>query len=211
MVAEDHTILRDGLKAILAQDSTLTVVCEAADGLEAIRCAASEQPDLVLLDVSMPRMSGLDALKEIGRVAPDARVIVLTVHKTEEYVQVALKAGAWGYVLKDASSSELLFAVHSVLAGQRYISPQVAGAVVAGYLGGKGLVGSGSSLELLSNREREVLKLIAEGYRNREVGNLLCISEKTVEKHRATLMRKLGLRGAQALTAFAIEKGLVSR
>lgn len=211
VLAEDHKILREGLRRILDSEPDLAVVGEAADGREAIRCASELRPDMVVLDLSMPRMNGLEALREIRKTAPGTRVLVLTAHKTEEYVHAALQAGAAGYVLKDSASSELLLAVRSVLAGERYIGPQVVGQLIAGYLGAKSEQPAEGVLEGLSQREREVLKLVAEGYRNREIGDYLCISEKTVEKHRASLMKKLNLQTVQALTAFAMKKGLVTQ
>ena len=215
LLAEDHRILREGLRAIFRGEPEFALVGEASDGREASAQARELQPDLVILDLSMPRTDGLSALAEIKRVAPNARVLVLTVHRTEEYVFTAIEAGADGYLLKDASASELMLAVRSVLAGDRYLCAAVASQFVTAFLDGKGKRQAApkprSPLETLSNREREVLKLVAEGYRSREIGEFLCISEKTVEKHRANLMRKLGVRSAAALTAFAIEKGLVTR
>ena len=181
----------------------------------ALHGAQRLQPDLVMLDLSMPRTDGLTALGEIKRVAPEARVLVMTVHRTEEYVFKAIEGGADGYLLKDASASELLLAVRSVLAGDRYLCAAVASQFVTAFLNGKGKRRAApkpiSPLETLSGRERKVLKLVAEGYRSREIGDFLCISEKTVEKHRANLMRKLGINSATGLTAFAVDKGLVTR
>ena len=215
LLAEDHRILRDGLRAIFRGEPDLALVGEAVDGREAIALARELQPDLVILDLSMPRTDGLSALAEIKRVAPQARVLVMTVHRTEEYVFKAIEGGADGYLLKDASASELLLAVRSVLAGDRYLCAAVASQFVTAFLNGKGKRRAApkpiSPLETLSGREREVLKLVAEGYRSREIGDFLCISEKTVEKHRANLMRKLGINSATGLTAFAVEKGLVTR
>jgi DNA-binding NarL/FixJ family response regulator len=214
VLAEDHRILREGLHAIFANEPDLELVGEATDGREAVQQARELQPDLLILDLSMPRMDGLSALKEIKRVAPKTRVLVMTVHRTEEYVFKAIEDGADGYLLKDASASELLLGVRSVLAGERYLSAAVATQVVTAYLKRRGPNEDASkprsALETLSTREREVLKLVAEGYRSREIGDFLYISEKTVEKHRANLMRKLGVNSAAALTAFAIENGLVT-
>jgi DNA-binding NarL/FixJ family response regulator len=215
VLAEDHRILREGLRAIFEDQRDLSIVGEAEDGRDAINRAREVQPDLLILDLSMPRMDGLAALKEIKRVAPKTRVLVMTVHRTEEYVFQAIEDGADGYLLKDASATELLLAVRGVLAGERYLSAAVATKVVSAFLKQKGSREAAprprSALESLSTREREVLKLVAEGYRSREIGEFLCISEKTVEKHRANLMRKLAVSSASALTAFAIEKGLVTR
>ena len=215
LLAEDHRILREGLRAILQGQPDLALAGEAEDGREAINRARELQPDLVILDLSMPRMDGLSALGEIKRVAPDAKVLVMTVHRTEEYVFKAIEGGADGYLLKDASATELVLAVRSVLAGERYLGAAVASQFVTAFLREKGRPNgapvSRSPLETLSAREREVLKLVAEGFRSRQIGEFLCISEKTVEKHRANVMRKLGMNSATALTAFAIDKGLVTR
>ena len=217
VLAEDHRILREGLRAIFRGEADLELVGEAEDGREAISLARELQPDLLILDLSMPRMDGLAALVEIKRVAPGTRVLVMTVHRTEEYVFKAIESGADGYLLKDASASELMIAVRSVLAGDRYLCAAVASQFVTAFLNGKGK-GKGqaaprprSPLETLSTREREVLKLVAEGYRSRAIADFLCISEKTVEKHRANLMRKLGVNSANALTTIAMEQGLVTR
>lgn len=211
VIAEDHTILREGLKALLAARAELEVVGEATDGREAVHAAEQLQPDLMLLDLSMPRFNGLEALKEIKRVSSETRVLVLTVHKTEDYVFTALQAGADGYVLKDSSSSELILAVQSVLRGERYLAPAIATTVVSGYLGSKDGTSLRGGVDDLSSREREVLKLIAEGYRTKDIAECLCISPKTVEKHRSNLMDRLNLRSVSALTTYAIEKGLVTR
>jgi DNA-binding NarL/FixJ family response regulator len=168
-------------------------------------------PDLILMDLSMPRMTGMDAIREIKKRYPATKIIALTVHKTEEYLRTTLQAGADGYVLKDATHNELMMAIQNVLNGKTYLSPGVSEKVVEGYLEGKESQMPNSTLGLLSQREREVLKLIAEGYKNKEIAADLCISLKTVEKHRANLMKKLDLHNAAALTAYAIEQGLVER
>ena len=210
VIAEDHTILREGLKALLSTRADLEVVGEATDGREAVRAVQELNPDLILLDLSMPRSNGLEALKEIKRVSPQTKVLVLTVHKTEDYVFTALQAGADGYVLKDSSAAELTLAVRSVLNGERYLGPAIAGTVVSGYLGSRDGKPLRPSFDDLSTREREVLKLIAEGYRTKDIAEYLCISPKTVEKHRANLMDRLNLHTVSALTTYAIEKGLVT-
>lgn len=211
VLAEDHTILREGLRALLTADPDFEIIGEAADGREAVRFVEKQIPDLILMDLSMPRMTGMDAIREIKKRYPQTKIIALTVHKTEEYLRTTLQAGADGYVLKDATHNELLMAIHNVLKGKTYLSPGVSGRVIEGYLEGKESQMSESTLGLLSQREREVLKLIAEGYKNKEIATDLCISLKTVEKHRANLMKKLDLHNAAALTAYAIEHGLVER
>jgi DNA-binding NarL/FixJ family response regulator len=211
VIAEDHTILREGLKALLSSHPDLNVVGEAEDGIEAIRCVQNHSPDMILLDLSMPRMTGLDAIKEIKRVNAETKIIVLTVHKTEEYILATLQAGADGYVLKDAHSTELLTAIRHVLDGRRYLSPSISGTIIDGLLQGKKASAIRSAWDTLTQREREILKLVAEGHKNKEIADLLCISLKTVEKHRANLMEKLDLHNVASLTALAAEKGLITR
>jgi len=211
VLADDHTILREGLRALLTSDPDFEIVGEARDGREAVRCVEKLGPDLLLMDLSMPRMSGMDAIREIKKRYPATRIIALTVHKTEEYLLTTLQAGADGYVLKDATHDELVMAIKNVMGGKSYLSPGVSEKVIEGYLEGKGNSRSVSSWETLSQREREVLKLIAEGYKNKDIAEDLCISLKTVEKHRANLMKKLDLHNAAALTVYAVERGLVSR
>lgn len=211
VIAEDHTILREGLKALFASEPFLDVVGEAEDGREAIRRAKELKPDLLLLDLSMPRMNGIEAIREIKQQSPATKVLVLTVHKTEEYVLASLEAGADGYVNKDATRTELLMAIASVLVGKRYLSPEISEKVIEGYLAGKKDLKPLTPGDTLTVREREVLKLIAEGCKNKEIADYLCISLKTVEKHRDNLMKKLDLHNSAALTAYAMERGLVTR
>ena len=211
VLADDHTILREGLRALLSVDPNFDIVGEAEDGREAVRCVEKLGPDLLLMDLSMPRMSGMDAISEIKKRFPETKMIALTVHKTEEYLLATLQAGADGYVLKDATHDELVMAIHNVMAGKPYLSPGISEKVIEGYLEGKEDSLSVSSWQKLSQREREVLKLIAEGYKNKEIAEDLCISLKTVEKHRANLMKKLDLHNAAGLTVYAMGKGLVSR
>ena len=211
VIAEDHTILREGLRALLSTEPQFDVVGEAEDGRAAVRLCEDLVPDLVLMDLSMPRMHGLEAIKEIKRQSPDVKIIALTVHKTDEYILATLQAGADGYVLKDATHSELVMAIGNVLKGKRYLSPGISEKVIEGYLEGKETLRTRSAWDTLTRREREILKLIAEGYKNKEVADYLCISLKTVEKHRANLMKKLDLHNAAELTAFAVDKGLVAR
>jgi len=210
-IAEDHQLFRDGLKAMLAAKEGLEVIGEARDGLEAINSIKKKQPDLLLLDLSMPRLSGISVIKELRRHFSDMRILVLTIHESDQYVIETFEAGANGYCIKDASREELLLAITSILNGKTYISPGIADNVMEGYLEGHKKIKSKSSWENLTHREREVLKLLAEGYTNKQIGDLLNISVKTVEKHRANIMQKLNLHNAAALTAFAIDQGLVQQ
>jgi DNA-binding NarL/FixJ family response regulator len=211
VIAEDHTILREGLKALLVSDSKLKVVGEAEDGRDAVRLAEKLTPDLILMDLSMPRMNGMEAIVEIKKRLSNIKIVVLTVHKTEEYILAALQAGADGYLLKDDTHAELMMAIKSVFSGKTYLSPAISEKVIKGYIDGRKTLKTSTSWDSLSRREREVLKLIAEGNKNKEIAEYLFLSLKTVEKHRSNLMRKLDLHNAAALTAFAIEKGLVSK
>lgn len=211
VIAEDHTILREGLRALLSSDPELDVVGEAEDGQEAIRVVEKIKPGLVLMDLSMPRMNGMDAIREIKKRSPETKVLVLTVHKTDEYILATLQAGADGYVLKDSTNVELRMAIKNVLTGKFFISPGISGKVIEGYLENKRPLKPSTPWETLTARERGILKLIAEGYKNKEIGEFLCISVKTVEKHRANLMQKLDLHSVSALTALAIEKGLITK
>ena len=211
VIAEDHTILREGLRALLSSHPDLEVVGEAADGRDAIRCVEEAGPDLVLLDLSMPRMDGLDAIREISKRSPETKILALTVHKAEEYVLAALQAGADGYALKDATQAELVTAIRSVLAWKRYLSPGVSEKVIEGYLAGKKARTTKTPWDSITAREREVLKLIAEGHKNKGIAEILCISVKTVEKHRSNIMEKLDLHNVSDLTAYAIERGIVTR
>ncbi len=211
VIAEDHTILREGLRSLLSYNSEFEIVGEAEDGREAIRCVEKFKPDLILMDLSMPRMNGMEAISEIKKRFKETKILVLTVHKTEEYILATLKAGADGYILKDSTHAELMMAVKNVLSGKQYISPGISEKVIEGYLEGRKTLKARTAWETLTQREREILKLIAEGYKNKEIADELCISVKTVEKHRANLMEKLDLHNVQALTTFAIERGLVSK
>ncbi|MBS3907591.1 MAG: response regulator transcription factor [Syntrophaceae bacterium] len=211
VIAEDHTILREGLKSLLASYSEYEIVGEAGDGWETIRSVQKMKPDLFLTDLSMPRMNGMEAIREIKKISPISKVLVLTVHKAEEYVLGAFQAGADGYLLKDSTRAELMTAINKLLSGKKYITPEISEKVIKGYLEGRGGIKRRTSWGTLTRREKEVLKLIAEGYKSKEIATYLCISPKTVGKHRSNLMEKLNLHHVQALTALAIEKGLVER
>jgi DNA-binding NarL/FixJ family response regulator len=210
MIADDHTIMREGLRALLDNHESFEVVSAVQTGREAVRLAATLKPDLVLMDLAMPEMDGLSAIRELTRRLPEIKILVLTMHKTEEHIRASLQAGACGYLLKEASRAELLMAIQSVLAGKTFISPAVAERIVTAYLHGDQAQGGVKVLsDTLTSRERQVLKLIAEGCRNRDIAEQLFVSVKTVEKHRANLMSKLDLHNTAALTTFALENSLM--
>ncbi len=209
-IVEDHTLLRAGLRSLLSQDPDIEIVGEADNGREAIRAIGLLGPHLILMDLSMPGMNGIEAMLDIKRRYPDTRVLVLTVHKTDEYIHESLRAGADGYILKDATHDELRVAIRSVLNGKTYLSPDISDKVIHGYLGTGRAANVGSTWDTLTHREREVLKLVAEGHPNKFIADYLCLSIKTVEKHRSNLMKKLNLHNASTLTSYAIEKGLVA-
>jgi DNA-binding NarL/FixJ family response regulator len=209
LIVDDHTLFRACVRALLTQDPGLDVVGEAANGRDAIRAVGQLAPHLVLMDLSMPLMNGMEAMTEIKRRYPDVRVLVMTLHKTEDYIHASLKAGADGYILKDATHEEFLVAIRNVLLGKTYLSLGVSTTVVTGYLSGGKSSGASGTYDTLTHREREVLKLVAEAKSNKVIGRFLNLSVKTVEKHRSNLMAKLDLHNASGLTTYAIEKGLV--
>ena len=205
LIVEDHTLLRHGLVDMILSDPTLEVIGEVDNGRDAIRQAKILMPDLILMDLNLPIMNGTEALSEIKRANPNMKVMVLTVHKADEYIRDTLKSGADGYMLKNATRDEFMLAVHTVLDGGNYLSEEI-----AANFNDISVNDSVADWEKLSNREREVLKLVAEGYTNKQIANFMSISIKTVEKHRSNLMSKLSLHNSAALTAYAIENKLVT-
>lgn len=210
VLAEDHIIVRDGVKALISAFPQFEIVGEAEDGLRAIQLVDELKPDLILMDLTMPRLNGMEAISEIKSRSPETKVLILTVHKIEEYVRASLQAGADGYLLKKSTQEELVNAIRHVISGEPYLDPGISGRIIAGYLTGKPAGPDESRWGILTKREREVLKLIAEGYKNSEIAQHLCISVHTVETHRDNLMKKLDLHNTAALTAFAIDQGLIS-
>jgi DNA-binding NarL/FixJ family response regulator len=214
LLVEDHAILRDGLRLLLERNGGFEIVAETDNGHDAVALAVKHSPELILTDISMPGKNGTETIPLIRNRLPDAKIIVLTMHRTEEYVRACLAAGANGYVLKEDSQVELLSAIEKVFSGQTYLSSGICNHVVSGFLTNKQAttktLDEPVSWDLLTLREREVLKLVAEGRRNREIAAFLSISVKTVEKHRAGVMKKLGANNVSELTAFAIRKGLIS-
>jgi DNA-binding NarL/FixJ family response regulator len=209
LLVDDHAILREGLRALLALAGDIEVVGEAGDGREAVDAAQRLKPDVILMDVAMPVMDGLEATLEIRRELPQCKVLILTQHDNKEYIFPILRAGAAGYVLKKAAGSELVSAIHAVYEGGAFLHPSVARAVVEGYVGRNGEHGEHEGLEKLSEREIQVLKLVAEGHSNQEIADMLFLSVKTVMGHRANVMQKLGLHNRTELVKYAIRQGLV--
>lgn len=210
LITEDHTIVRAGLRVLLSREPDLEVVGETDNGHDTIRMVGEFAPDLVMMDFVVQETIDTGAIAEIKKRYPKTQILVLTQQKTEESIREALRAGANGYVLKDASNTELITAVRSVLAGKVYLSPSISDKVINVFLGGGKLSVSKSSLDALTNRERQILKLVAEGQTSKYIAGQLSLSVKTVEKHRSNLMRKLNLHNASALTTFAIGQGLVT-
>ncbi len=210
MIVEDHTLLREGLSTMIASDPQIEIVGGADNGLDAVRQAVALKPDLILMDINMPVMNGTEALIDIKKRDPSIKIMMLTAHKAEEYIRDCLQSGADGYVLKHSTRDELMSAIHIVLNGRTYLSQEVSEQIVSGYKGTANPRAQ-STWQSLSTREREVLKLVAEGNTNKMISSLICISIKTVEKHRSNLMKKLNIHNSAALTAFAIEKGLLAK
>ena len=208
LLADDHTLVRAGIRSLLTRLPGLEVVGEAADGREALRLADALRPDIVVLDVGMPRLNGLEVASRLGAVSPAIRVIILSMHTSEEYVLRALRAGCAGYLLKSAAVSELELAVRAVASGDTYLSPKVSKRVVDDYVLRSG--GAADPLDALSPRQREVLQLAAEGHSSKEIAQLLGVSLRTVETHRSQLMERLDVHDLAGLVRFAVRVGLVT-
>jgi len=211
MIIDDHTMFRAGIRALLETQDNLRIIGEASDGLEGLHQAVRLQPELIISDLSMPNLNGTEAIAAIKKRLPKVKILVVTVHKIEEYIHAALKAGADGYILKDDSQDELITAIQQVLAGKTYLSPSICKDVVNGYLNPSAdpTTQLKPGRDSLTQREMQVLKLIAEGNKNKQIASLLSISTKTVEKHRSNLMKKLDLHDISSITAYAIKNGIV--
>ena len=205
LIADDHGIVRGGLRLLLDRQPDMQVVAEAADGIEAVELALRERPDICVLDVAMPRMTGLQATHQIRAYAPDIAVLLLSMHEDERYLFEALQAGAAGYVLKREADHALLTTVRAVMRGEPFMTNAAERSLVREWMADD----STGPVEPLTPRERDVLKLIAEAHTNRSIGELLHLAEKTVESHRANLLRKLGMRDRVELVRYAIRRGLI--
>jgi len=209
LIADDHAVVREGIRHVLTAGAGFVVVGEAANGREAVTLAAKLRPDVVVLDLTMPELGGLEAAAKIREVAPETSILVLSIHDHEEYVLRSVRAGAQGYLRKDSSPADLRGAVRALHEGGSWFSPAVARTLSAALRNERSAAEEQGKLDLLTARERDVLVAIAHGATNKEIAGKLGISVRTVETHRESLMRKLELRGAAALTRFAVEAGLV--
>jgi two-component system response regulator NreC len=208
LLVDDHTILREGLRAVLENEPDLDVVGEAEDGYEAVKVASELNPDVILMDVAMPRLNGIEATHQILHLNPCVKILFLSMHDDEEYIRQALAAGAMGYILKDSDTQELLNAIRAVQRGDTVLSPAITRLVVEDYLRWGDLQSEANS-DGLSRREHQVLQLIAEGHTNKQIGEILCLSIKTVQTHRANIMSKLNLHDRNELIKYAIRKKII--
>ncbi len=208
LIADDHAIVRDGLKMILESQGDVTVVDVASDGLEAIQSVRTHQPDVVVMDISMPNMNGIEATKRIKEEFPETRVVILSMQYTSEDIFRALQSGAIGYLLKESAGMEVVQAVRAAFSGRRYLSRKVDDIVIDSYIHEHKIQHAESPLESLSSREREVLQLVADGKSSSEIAELLFLSVKTIETYRSRLMEKLGLKDIPSLVKFAIRHGI---
>jgi len=209
LLADDHAIVRRGLKSLLESEPGVTVVAEAGDGLEAVRLAIELQPDMVVLDIGMPLLNGIDVAARLQTMDRPPRVVVLSMHNDESYILRALAAGARAYLLKDATDEDLLPAIRTVASGKPFFSPAVTAVLVEDYIHHLKARGLTDTFHLLTSREREVLQLLAEGRSNKEVAALLELAPSTVETHRANLMQKLSLHNTAEIVLYAVRKGMI--
>jgi DNA-binding NarL/FixJ family response regulator len=210
LLADDHTVVRDGLRALLEKHPDIAVVAEAADGRDSVRLAEEHQPDVVIMDIAMPNMNGIEATRRIVAANPKTSVVILSMHQDESYVLRSLKAGAKGYLLKDSLRSDVLDAIRSVAQGRSFLTRKVSRMLQEDYIRELERRGLDDSYDLLTDREREILQLIAEGHTNKEVAGILNVSITTVETHRTHILQKLGLHSVPELILYAVRKGIIS-
>jgi two-component system response regulator NreC len=210
LLADDHTLIRAGLRMVVEAKEDLAVVGEAADGREAVAMAASLHPDVIVMDIGMPSLNGIEACRQIRETSPEIHVVMLSMHSDEGYVLRALKAGATAYLLKDSAEADLAGAIRAAAAGKSFFSPAVGKVLLEDYMRKLQRSGAEDSFDLLSPREREILQLVAEGNSSKDIANLLELSVYTVETHRARVMQKLNLHGLPELILYAVRKGIIS-
>jgi two-component system response regulator NreC len=213
VIADDHSVVRDGIRSVIRSSPDYIIVGEARDGEQAVNFVRDKKPDIVLMDISMPKLNGIEATTRIKETNPDVKVVILTVHEDEEYVFQILRAGASSYVLKSAGKKEILAALKSVTEGESFFSPPVSKIIVEGFVKrphGREPATAGKAETLLTKRETEVLQFIAQGYTNRKIAETLYLSMRTVNTHRTNLMQKLDIHDTARLVRYAIEKGLVT-
>ncbi|MEU6084294.1 response regulator transcription factor [Streptomyces sp. NPDC047108] len=208
LLADDHRLVRRGVRLILDGEPDLTVVAEAGDGAEAVDAARTHRPDLAILDIAMPRLTGLQAARELSRIQPELRILILTMYDNEQYFFEALAAGASGYVLKSVADRDLVEACRATMRGEPFLYPGAVNALIRNYLD-RVREGGAVPARAITDREEEILKLVAEGHTSQQIADLLVISVKTVERHRANLLEKLGLKDRLELTRYAIRVGLI--
>jgi DNA-binding NarL/FixJ family response regulator len=209
LLADDHSIVRRGMRSLLETEDSVEVVAEAADGLEALRLCEEHHPDLLILDVAMPKLNGIDVAARSQKMDPPPQAIMLSMHLDESYVMRSINAGARGYLLKDATDEDLLPAIRAVAAGKSFFSPAVSGVLAEEYMAQLQARGLTDSYDLLTDREKEVLQLLAEGRSNKEVAALLDVGVSTIETHRANLMQKLNLHSTAEIVLYAVRKRLI--
>jgi DNA-binding NarL/FixJ family response regulator len=210
LLADDHKLIRAGLRLVVDQQPDLSVVGEADDGRQAVELAKSLKPNVVVMDIGMPNLNGIEAARQIREIRPDAAIVMLSMHADEGYVLRALGAGARAYLVKDSATTDLVQAIHAVAEGKSFFSPAVSKVLLEDYVRKLRRSGAEDSYDLLSPREREILQLVAEGKSNKEIASLLNLSVYTVETHRAKIMQKLNLKGVPELILYAVRKGIIS-
>jgi DNA-binding NarL/FixJ family response regulator len=209
LLADDHTLFRQGVRRVLEEQPGWEVVAEARDGADAVRCTLESAPDVVIMDVAMPRLNGVEATRQIARRLPATRILIVSMYSDEVYVTQALEAGAHGFILKDAADADLVRAVRDLAAGRSFFSPAVAKVMLDDYVRHLAARGIADRFDSLSEREREVFQLIAEGHSNKDIAALLHISPGTVETHRGRIMEKLDVHSAAEIVLYAVRKGVI--
>ena len=210
LLADDHTVMRNGLRLLLERQPNLTVVGEASDGRETVRAAESVSPDVVVMDIAMPNLNGIEAARQITATRPETAIVILSMHSDESYVIRALKAGARAYLLKDSAEGDLIAAIHAISEGKSFFSPAISRILVEDYMRQLEQQHVEDTYELLTAREREILQLLAEGKTNKEVASMLNLSVYTVETHRTHILQKLNLHNVPELILYAVRKGIIS-